>query len=68
MYGSWDRGILGCDGIANIIDVAYEFEFGAGRLMRWKWWYLEALGSIFQSGVRLDDLFRQCNIQRQQED
>lgn len=29
MHGSWDREILGCDGVAGIIDVAYEFELGA---------------------------------------
>jgi hypothetical protein len=48
-------GILGCDGIADIIDVAYDFELGASRLMRWKWWRPEALENISQSGVRLDN-------------
>ena len=53
MYDSWNRGILGYDGIADIIDVAYELESGAGRFMRWRWSYPEALESISQSGVRL---------------
>lgn len=30
MYGSWDWGILGCDRSADIIDVAYGFEWCAG--------------------------------------
>ena len=34
MYGNWNRGILGSDGIAGIIDVAYELELGAGRFIR----------------------------------
>ena len=50
---SWDRGILGCDGIADIIDVAYELESVAGWFMRWKWCYLGALESISRLGVRL---------------
>lgn len=54
MYDSWDWRILGCDGIADIIDVVYELESGAGRFMRWGWCYPEALESISQSDVRLD--------------
>ena len=48
MYDSWDGGILDCGSIASIIDVAYEFELGASRLMQWKWWYPEVLESISQ--------------------
>jgi hypothetical protein len=28
MYGSWDWGILGCNDVADIIDVAYDFKPG----------------------------------------
>jgi len=45
--------VLGYDGVADIIDVAYWLESGTGRFMR-LWCYLEDLESISQSGVRLE--------------
>jgi len=37
MHGSWDREILGCDGVAVIIGVAYVFELGAAKSILLGW-------------------------------
>ena len=48
------ESILGCNGLANIINAAYAFESGASLFMRWRWWYLEVLESTSQSSAQLD--------------
>jgi len=54
MCGNRGRGILGYDGIADIIGVACKLESSAGRSIRWGQDYPEVLESISQSGARLE--------------
>lgn len=61
--GLWN---IGCDVIADIIDAAYEFELGVSRLMRWKWQYPEALESISQSGVQLNNSIYEFSVQERE--
>ena len=66
MYGNRGWGILGYDGIADIIGVACKLESGAGRSKRWRQCYPEVLESISRSSVRLEQ-FRRCNGKRYEE-